>query len=338
MNGEERITAALKRERPDQVPTFEWFIDETVGRALTGSADPFEIVERLDIDGINIRPDYEKKFLDGQTFVDEWGIRKRLTCDCLPAVMASPIRDITCHRDYVFPDPAAPGRLKTLTRAAQRFDGRRAVIFNVRDGFSDLRDLLGYEAALLAPLAWPEACAELLDRIVDYNVALVERAVRELGIRVVATTDDVAMAAGPLFAPELYFERIGPSFKKAVAGFKAAGCLAIKHCDGDVRPLADFWVEAGIDALDPIDPGAGLDMAAMKTRYGDRICLKGNIDCVRTLCTGTEEEVREEVRCCLKQGGPAGLILSSSNTIHRGVKPQNYRAMIAALREYGKAD
>lgn len=338
MNGNERILAALARQRPDQVPTFEWFIDESVGRALTGSGEALEIVDRLDLDGINIRPDYGKKFVDEKTFVDEWGIRKQLTGDCIPAVMASPIRDITRHRDYVFPDPEAPGRLATLARAARRFGGRRAVVFNIRDGFSDLRDLLGYETALVAPLAWPEACAELLDRIADYNIALARRAARELGIRIVATTDDVAMASGPLFSPGQYFEFIGPSFKKAMAGFKEAGCLIIKHCDGDVRPLADFWVEAGIDALDPIDPGAGLEMAAMKAQYGDRICLKGNVDCVRTLCTGTAEEVREEVRQCLAQGGPEGLILSSSNTIHRGVKPENYRVMLEALREFGGGD
>lgn len=334
MNGNERILAALARRRPDRVPTFEWFIDESVGRALTGSAEALEIVERLDLDGINIRPDYGKKFVGERTFVDEWGIRKQLTGDCIPAVMASPIRDITRHREYAFPDPEAPGRLATLARAVERFGGRRAVVFNIRDGFSDLRDLLGYETALVAPLAWPEACAELLDRIADYNIALARRAARELGIRIVATTDDVAMASGPLFSPEQYFEFIGPSFKKAMAGFKEAGCLIVKHCDGDVRPLAEFWVAAGIDALDPIDPGAGLAMAAMKAQFGGRICLKGNVDCVRTLCTGTAEEVREEVRQCLAQGGPEGLILSSSNTIHRGVKPENYRVMLEALREF----
>ena len=31
-----------------------------------------------------------------------------------------------------------------------------------------------------------------------------------------------------------------------------------------------------------------------------------------------------------------GLILSSSNTIHRGVKPENFVAMVEAARKYGK--
>ena len=61
MNGTARMCAALRRELPDRIPTFEWFLDAGVGRALTGSGDPLDIVERLDLDGINIRPDYARR-------------------------------------------------------------------------------------------------------------------------------------------------------------------------------------------------------------------------------------------------------------------------------------
>ena len=93
---------------------------------------------------------------------------------------------------------------------------------------------------------------------------------------------------------------------------------------------------SGGDVIDP-DPGGGYTMAGMKARYGDKICLKGNVDCTGALCDGTTEEVDEEVRQCIADGGAGGgLILSSSNTIHRGVRPENYRAMLAALRKYGQ--
>ena len=77
-------------------------------------------------------------------------------------------------------------------------------------------------------------------------------------------------------------------------------------------------------------------MEAMKARYGDKICLKGNVDCTGALCNGTRTEVEQEVKQCVMAGGAGGgLILSSSNTIHRGVRPENYRAMLDALRRYG---
>jgi uroporphyrinogen decarboxylase len=335
MNGNERICAAIRREKTDRIPTFEWFIDESVAKALTGSDNLLEVVERLDLDGINIRPDYSKRFISPEIFEDEWGARRQLTGDAMPAVIAHPVADLTRHQEYTFPDPCADHRFATLRRAIERFGDSRAVVLNLRDGFSDLRDLLGYEEALMAPLAEPDACDEFLDRIVSYNLALAAHAVRTFGIRIIATTDDVAMAKRTLFHPDTYRERILPSFRRAMQGFKALGCLTIKHCDGNILPLLDDWIEAGIDCLDPIDPGAGLSMAHMKATYGTRIALKGNIDCVDTLCTGTLDEVRDEVHRCITDGGPDGLIVSSSNTIHRGVKPENYRVMLEALRTFG---
>jgi uroporphyrinogen decarboxylase len=337
MHGKARILRALRREVPDAVPTFEWFIDATVGRAMTDSDDPLDIAERLDLDGVNIRPDYRREFQDDDTLVDEWQIRRQLTGDCLPALLDSPILDITRHTRYQFPDPAAAHRFSTLERALDRFGDQRAVVLNLRDGFSDMRELLGYEEALIALLLEPRAFSELLNRVVEYNLQLAAAARQRYGVEIVATTDDVANATGLLMRSETYFEMIAPHFRHVMQGYKELGYLCIKHCDGKIDAVVDFWIECGIDALDPIDPSAGYVMAEMKQKYGDRICLKGNVDCTGALCNGTPDEVTQEVRQCLRAGAAGGgFILSSSNTIHRGVRPENYRAMLMALREWGR--
>jgi uroporphyrinogen decarboxylase len=337
MTGKERILRALRRELPDAVPTFEWFIDASVGRALVGSEDPLDIVDGLDLDGINIRPDYRKQHLDATTLTDEWGMTRKLTGDCLPALLESPIREIGEHHHYAFPDPEAPHRFATLEKALRRFGDRRAVILNLRDGFSDMRDLLGYEGALMSLVLEPQAFGELLERVVAYNLALARIARQRYGIEVIATTDDVANATGLLMRPVSYIEHIAPHFRTVVRGYKELGYLVIKHCDGKIDAVIDYWIDSGIDCLDPIDPGAGYRLGPMKAKYGSRICLKGNVDCTGALCDGTPEAVEEEVRQCLRDGAAGGgLILSSSNTIHRGVKPENYRAMLQALRKYGR--
>ncbi|HID75947.1 MAG TPA: hypothetical protein EYP56_08120 [Planctomycetaceae bacterium] len=336
VTGKERILRALDRGVPDAVPTFEWFIDAAVGRALAGSADPVDIVQRLDLDAINVRPDYQKTFLSERVFVDEWRIRRQLTEDCLPALVASPIADVRRHGDYSFPDPEAPGRFASLERALQRLGDEKAVVLNLRDGFSDMRDLLGYEGALTALLCQPQAFGALLDRSVQYNLRLASIARRRYGVQIVATTDDVADAERLLMRPETYFELVAPRFRDVISGYKEMGYRCIKHCDGNIDAVADFWISCGIDCLDPIDPDAGYTMETAKARYGRRVCLKGNVDCKGALCTGTPEQIEQEVRRCLRAGAPGGgFILSSSNTIHRGVRPENYRAMLDALRRYG---
>ena len=333
-----RLLTALRREMPDRIPTFEWFIDDTVSQALCGSADPIEVAERLDLDAVNVRPDYEKIWKDDSTFVDEWGTERKLTGDVLPAVMHSPIPNIAEHADFVFPKIDKPHRFKTLERAVEQYGDHRGVVLNLRDGFSDMRDLLGYENALMTLLTDKKHYTDLMKRVVEYNVALATLAVKRYGIQIVATTDDVATGRGPIIKPKVYAEMIAPHFKEVIQGYKSLGLIVIKHSDGDIRSCLDIWLEAGIDCLDPIDPGGGLDMADMKAKYGNRICLKGNIDCTGHLCDGTPEQVEEEVRVCIEKGGRAGLIVSSSNTIHRGVRPENYRAMLDAVRQYGSND
>jgi uroporphyrinogen decarboxylase len=336
VNAKERLIAALDRRSLDRIPSFEWFIDSQVGETLTGSCDPLDIVAGLDLDGINVRPDYTREQLAPDTYQDEWGIVRRETGDCIAAVIQSPLVDINQHEAYQFPDPDASQRFKTLARAQERLGHERALILNLRDGFSDMRDILGYENALMSCMADADRFREFLDRSVDYNLALARRAKQEFDVEVVATTDDVATAQGLLMGPQVYFDVIGPAFQRVIRGYKDMGFKVIKHCDGDCSVLIDFWIEAGIDCLDPVDPEAGFDMAEFKAQYGSKICLKGNIDCKGALQYGTPEEVEAEVQACIQKGGAgSGLILSSSNTIHRGVKPENYRAMLTALRKHG---
>lgn len=333
MTPKSRLESTLRRVPTDRIPTFEWFIDPGVGEALTGSRDLLDIIESLDIDGVNIRPDYRRQLIDEKTFSDEWGTVRQDTGDVLPAITANPIAELLDHKDFTFPDPTAPWRFESLERAVERFGDQRAVILNVRDGFSDLRDLLGYEEALVSLMTEPDDLKDLLARVVDFNLALARTARERCGVNIVATTDDVAFPQGLLISPEIYHDILGPAFREVIAGFKSEGYLCIKHSDGDVSSLIDFWIDAGIDCLDPIDPCAGLDLATTKQRYGDKICLKGNVDCAGVLQSGTPDEVRAATRTAIEAAGPDGFILSSSNTIHRGVKPENYRAMLKELTE-----
>lgn len=336
MSPKDCILSALRRQKPGRVPMFEWFIDDAVLTALVGTTDIIEAVEILDLDAVNIRPNYEKKWVDSTTYVDEWEIERKLTGDVLAAATSFPIPDVKLHRHYTFPNPDHKDRFKSLEKAFEKYGEKRAIVLNLRDGFSDMRDLLGYQNALMGVLLEKEAYSELLKRVVQYNLAIAELAVKRLGVEIVATTDDVCTANGPLFSPKAYREVLYPGFVDIMQGYKSLGLLIIKHCDGNIRPFLDLWLDAGIDCLDPIDPCADLDMGEMKEKYGNRICLKGNIDCTGNLCEGTPEQVREEVRLCIEKGKgrEGGLIVSSSNTIHRGVKPENFRAMIETVREY----
>jgi len=97
-------------------------------------------------------------------------------------------------------------------------------------------------------------------------------------------------------------------------------------------------VDSGIDCLDTtIDPIAGMDLGEVKARYGRRIALKGNVDCSHLMTLGSPEEVSAATKEALRAGAPGGgYILSSSNSIHSTVKPENYAALMRTLKEHGR--
>jgi uroporphyrinogen-III decarboxylase len=61
------------------------------------------------------------------------------------------------------------------------------------------------------------------------------------------------------------------------------------------------------------------------------------VDCAYILTWGTLEQVREEVKRCIRQAARGGgFICMSSNSIHSAVKPENYVEMVRAIHDYGK--
>jgi uroporphyrinogen decarboxylase len=80
-----------------------------------------------------------------------------------------------------------------------------------------------------------------------------------------------------------------------------------------------------------------MDLEEGKTKLGNRICLAGNVDTANLLISGKPEEVQQSVKECIRKAGKGGgYICMSSNTIHAKVKPENYIAMVDAVRKYGQ--
>jgi len=337
MTGNERVHAVLNGKVPDMVPVFEWIIDDKVAKAISGTDDVLDCIEILDLDAVVFRADYKREFIDENTYKDEWGFVKKISGESIHSITEHPIDDIDNADSYIFPDPASPYRLTNLKRALSRFGNSKAVILNIRDVFSDIRDLLGFENALVFALTEPEKTGRLIERCMDYNLAVAEHAKKELGIDIVVTTDDYATGQGLLFSPTMYKEFFYPKFKKLITRLKNMGFYCIKHTDGNIKDIIELLVDSGIDCLDPIDPLGGMDISQVKKQYGERICLKGNIDNLETLVSGTLKEVADEVKLRIEQAGyGGGYILSSSNTIHSGVNPDNFKEMVRAAREFGK--
>jgi len=195
---------------------------------------------------------------------------------------------------------------------------------------------MGYEDLLMGIAADPELVSALVDLSVEINLEMAREVVAR-GVKIVYTGDDYAGNIGPLMSPKHFRKLFYPGLCRVMGGYKELGLYVIKHTDGNLWRIIDMIVDSGIDCLDPIDPQAGMNLAEVKAKYGDRIALKGNVDCAQLMTFGTPDQVIEATKEALRQGAPGGgFILSSSNSIHSAVKPENYQALLHTWQKYGQ--
>jgi uroporphyrinogen decarboxylase len=341
MTSEERIFRVLQRKEPDRVPHFEWLVDRRVRDALCpGCQGHNDFALQMGHDAIIVEPIFKKERVAvGSTiphrWLSEWGYVTQDTNEEHGIEVESPIKTMADFERYTPPDPHLPERFTAVERAVQKYQGHTAVIVHLNDVFSLPRYLMGMQELLMAIVTEPELVQALVEMSVTFNLELAKQ-VAARGVKIVYTGDDYAYNKGPLISPKHFREFFYPGLCRVMRGFKELGLYVIKHTDGNLWPIIDMIIDSGIDCLDPIDPIAGMDLAEVKARYGDRVALKGNVDCAHILTFGTAEEVVEATREALSKGMPGGgFILSSSNSIHSAVKPENYLAMLQAWRQYG---
>ncbi|QGP91606.1 Uroporphyrinogen decarboxylase [Neomoorella glycerini] len=334
MKPKERVIKTLQREEPDRIPTFEWIISPSVIEKMTGQRDEVKFIELMDIDGMAVAPNMKKEVIDSRHYRDEWGI-VRASYDEYPMPVDYPIKDEEDLKKLRVPDPDADYRFDDIKRVMEAIGDTRAVIIRLRDVFSQPRDLMGFEGFLMGFYTQPDVVERLMEISVDYSTRLA-RNIKELGGEIIVVGDDIADNKDLLISPEMYRKMVLPHFKRLIQNFKALGFYVIKHTDGNIMKVIEDLIDTGIDCLDPIDPLGGMDLEYMKKTYGDRICLKGNVDCVSTLVDKKPEDVIEEVKDCIRKAGAGGgYIISSSNSIHAGINPVNYKTFLDAIKEYG---
>ena len=112
------------------------------------------------------------------------------------------------------------------------------------------------------------------------------------------------------------------------------------HSDGAIDPIIPDMIEVGLDVLNPIQP-ASMDPAALKKRYGDKLCFWGSIDEQHTLPFGTPDDVRREVLTRLETiGKGGGLILGPTHHVQLDTPLDNFWAMHQTITgtPYGKEE
>ena len=133
------------------------------------------------------------------------------------------------------------------------------------------------------------------------------------------------------FINEDHYQEFAHPYLKKICDAFPKDWVKIYHNDAEIGACLDHLPDCGFNVL---NWGKQTDIADVKARVGDRMCLMGNVNPLEVGVRGTPEEVREDTLDVLEKSGGEGIILSVGGGTSPGMPRQNIQAMLKALDEY----
>ncbi len=197
--------------------------------------------------------------------------------------------------------------------------------------------IIGLENVMLWIGLYPDEIGRFVERLGEFVLGLAQAQIRAAGglLDGLVIWGDVAYRKSLFFSPDYWRKYFKPVVKALVEECHAHGLPVIYHGCGNVRQIFGDFVEIGVDAYNPLEAKAGLDVVALRRQYGHGIAFCGNMD-VMTWAQGTEEDLRRVVLTKLNAAKGGGFIFQSDHSVPGNISARNYEYVIALVREYGR--
>ncbi|MEM2050419.1 MAG: uroporphyrinogen decarboxylase family protein [Thermoproteota archaeon] len=345
LNRIERVYRALKIEEADKVPKGELGIHDELVSALLGepSGNSFEAHVRvrrlLNMDLVNLG-------LEGGPRVELIGVTKEgypIYRNWLGVewVESGKTRSYLKHalstaedmEHFCMPDINL-FNTTSIRRWVEQTDF--CVFAQVGGVFDSIYPYMGLTNYVKALYLYPNALRHVIEEVYRFNLEVIKM-FAEAGAHVILVGDDIAYDNGPFIPPSLLRKYVFPYLAGEAEAAHRLNLPVILHSDGNIMLLIEDIVKAGFDGLHSLQPSAGVDIVAIKKRWGSRLCLMGNVDLDSLLTLGIPEDVEAEVKRLIREVAPGGgYILSTTNVLTRYVPPENALAMYRAAEKYGQ--
>lgn len=336
MTRKERVTRALRHERTDFVPFAVDFTHQAHERMVQYTGDPgFEERTESHIAGMQYWGWPSETAPGTERFRDAFGVVwNRNGVD----------KDIGVIDDLVIPEPEAglcdyrlpsvdEPRLRadveaTLARAGDRFVGA-GIGFSL---FERAWSLHGMENVLMAMVAEPAFLDELLDAIVDHDLAVLD-VLCGYPLDFVYFGDDWGQQHGTIMGPANWRRFLKPRLARLYERAKRDGFFVVQHSCGDIRELFPDLIDIGLDCYQTFQPEI-YDIAVVKREYGADLSFWGGISTQRLLPYATPDEVKRETRRIIGiMGKGGGYIAAPTHAVPGDVPPENVLAMLEAFQD-----
>lgn len=183
----------------------------------------------------------------------------------------------------------------------------------------------------------PQKAHDFLDRLVELHIAKLDRFLGAVGpyIDIIGFSDDLGMQSGPQISPAMYREFFKPRHGRMWKRSKElANAKVMLHCCGGVRQLLPDLIDAGLDAINPVQiTCGGMDSAQLKREYGkDLVFWGGGCNTQEILPKSAPEAIGRHVKEQVSIFSPGGgFVFQQVHNILADVPPENIVAMLDAV-------
>ena len=141
------------------------------------------------------------------------------------------------------------------------------------------REWMGTENLSYAWYDDPALAHDMMEFFADFTIEVARPILEETDIEYFNLNEDFAMKNGPLLSPDTFRKFIYKPLKRLVEFFKSHGTrYVILDSDGNPEVLIPLLMDAGIDAIWPLERAADMDPLRIRKKFGKSLRLFGGVD------------------------------------------------------------
>ena len=363
-----RMNKTLNHEEADRIPVSDFFWGSflTRWRKELNLAEDTDVYKYYDLDWIVTVPNMDphiKQFEiiseDEEQIVVRTGfeaiLRKKFSAP-MPEYMSYDTDTIEKAEAFEFDDPWDDRRY---------FSAGDNQIAGVGDGFSrnsppwmeTVKDLypdfpvygcvceanemmtriVGTENALMWMALYPERFGHFIEQANAFALQIIKAQIKASDglLSGMVVWGDIAYTKDMLFSPEYWRKYYKPGLKAIIEVCHENNLPVIYHSCGNTHRVYEDFIEIGIDAHNPIEAKAGLDVVELREEFGHQISFCGNMN-VMDWADKSREELKKIVLTKLNAAKGGGMIFQSDHSVTSDIPGEKYDYVVKLVREYGK--
>lgn len=364
----DRMTKTLRHQEADRVPISDFFWASFVERwrkdlSLPAGTDinkhydldwivtvpnmdphikPFEILEEIP-DHVIVRTGFEAVIK--KKFADPMPAFLKFETDSLEKMAAFRFDDPWDDRRYFRPGDNqlagvgdgfirnSPAWVETVKSLYPDFP----VYGSVCEAQEILWRTIGSGNVMLWIGLYPDEIGRFVERIGEFALGLAKAQIQAAAgmLDGMVVWGDVAYRKDMFFSPDYWRRYFKPVVKAIVDECHAHRLPVIYHGCGNVRRIFADFIELGVDAYNPLEAKAGLDVIELRRQHGHKIGFCGNMDVI-TWAYGGRDEIKKMALTKLNAAKGGGYIVQSDHSVPSNVSGSNYDYLVNLVREYGR--